>query len=145
MQRGNYLLRKSMIALLTLIIVIIFNFFLFRILPGDPARAVIAKGRMTPDTMERMRVQFGLDKPVWLDGKKLREGDISEALDSQFTAYVSNLFNGNRLVRHQIGSERNTEGQGLEDIHPVVYRRDSGYFLGFHIGGDCLLEEGIHH
>jgi ABC-type dipeptide/oligopeptide/nickel transport system permease subunit len=95
MQRGNYLLRKSMIALLTLIIVIIFNFFLFRILPGDPARAVIAKGRMTPDTMERMRVQFGLDKPVWLDGKKLREGDISEALDSQFTAYVSNLFNGN--------------------------------------------------
>jgi peptide/nickel transport system permease protein len=58
MQRGDYLFRKSMIALLTLVVVVVFNFFLFRILPGDPARAVIAKGRMTPDTLERMRVQF---------------------------------------------------------------------------------------
>lgn len=94
MQRGDYLFRKSMIALLTLLVVVVFNFFLFRVLPGDPARAVIAKGRMTPDTLERMRVQFGLDKPVWLDGDKLREGDIAGAFDSQFTAYVSNLFQG---------------------------------------------------
>jgi len=95
MQRGDYLLRKFTIALLTLMVVIVFNFFLFRILPGDPARAIIARGRMNAATLERMRAQFGLDRPVWLDVKKLRDGDLSGALDSQFTAYVSNLFQGN--------------------------------------------------
>lgn len=95
MQRSDYLFRKFIIALLTLGVVIVFNFFLFRILPGDPARALVAKGRMKPDTMERVRTQFGLDKPVWLDGEKLKDGDIGGALDSQFTAYVSNLFQGN--------------------------------------------------
>jgi ABC-type dipeptide/oligopeptide/nickel transport system permease component len=95
MQRSDYLFRKSIIAILTLIVVIIFNFFLFRILPGDPARAIVAKGRMKPETMERVKAQFGLDKPVWLNGDKLKEGDIIGALDSQFTAYVGNLFRGN--------------------------------------------------
>jgi ABC-type dipeptide/oligopeptide/nickel transport system permease subunit len=95
MQRSDYLFRKFIIALLTLGVVIVFNFFLFRILPGDPARALVAKGRMKPDTMERVRTQFGLDKPVWLNAAELKEGDIGGALDSQFTAYVSNLFHGN--------------------------------------------------
>jgi ABC-type dipeptide/oligopeptide/nickel transport system permease component len=95
MQRSDYLFRKLIIALLTLIVVIVFNFFLFRILPGDPARAMVAKGRMKPDTMERVRAQFGLDKPVWLNAEKLKEGDISGAFDGQFTAYVSNLLQGN--------------------------------------------------
>jgi ABC-type dipeptide/oligopeptide/nickel transport system permease subunit len=95
MQRSDYLFRKLIIALLTLIVVIVFNFFLFRILPGDPARALVAKGRMKPETMERVRTQFGLDKPVWLNVEKLKDGDIGGALDSQFTAYVSNLFQGN--------------------------------------------------
>ena len=95
MQRGDYLFRKFTIALLTLMVVIVFNFFLFRILPGDPARAIIARGRMNAATLERMRAQFGLDKPVWLDVEKLQGGDLGGALDSQFTAYVSNLFQGN--------------------------------------------------
>ena len=95
MQRSDYLFRKFIISLLTLGVVIVFNFFLFRILPGDPARALVAKGRMKPDTMERVRTQFGLDKPVWLNAEELKEGDIAGALDSQFTAYVRNLFQGN--------------------------------------------------
>ena len=95
MQRGDYLFRKFTIALLTLMVVIVFNFLLFRILPGDPAKAIIARGRMNAATLERMRVQFGLNKPVWLDAEKFRDGDLSGALDSQFTAYVSNLLQGN--------------------------------------------------
>jgi ABC-type dipeptide/oligopeptide/nickel transport system permease subunit len=95
MQRSDYLLRKLLIALLTLVVVIIFNFFLFRILPGDPARALVAKGRMNAATLERIQQQFGLDKPVWLDVDKLAHADLRGALDSQFTAYVGNLLKGN--------------------------------------------------
>lgn len=95
MQRSDYLFRKFITALLTLAVVIVFNFFLFRILPGDPARAIIGRGRMKPQTAERLKEQFGLDKPVWLDIERMEEGDFEGALDSQFTAYVRNLFQGN--------------------------------------------------
>lgn len=95
MERGDYLLRKLLFALVTLVIVIIFNFMLFRILPGDPARSLIGQGRMTPDTVVRIRHEFGLDKEVWLDLETLKAGDLSGALDTQFTAYVKNLFQGN--------------------------------------------------
>jgi len=95
MQRGDYLFRKFSIALLTLAIVIIFNFLLFRILPGDPTRAIVSMGRMKPDTTERMKQQFGLDKPIWIDAEKLQDGDLIGAFDSQFTSYLSNLLQGN--------------------------------------------------
>ena len=95
MQRGRYLGRKFTLSILTLIVVIVFNFFLFRILPGDPARALVGVGRMKPATVENIRQQFGLDKPIWLDFEKIKEGDISAGFDSQFTAYVRNLSQGN--------------------------------------------------
>jgi len=95
MQRGRFLLNKFFLAIITLVVVVVFNFFLFRILPGDPARALVGVGRMKPETIERIREQFGLDKPVWLDHEKLLDGDIVGGLDSQFTAYVRNLSQGN--------------------------------------------------
>ena len=95
MQRGRYLLRKFTQAIITLVVVIIFNFFLFRILPGDPARALVGIGRMKPETMERIREQFGLDKPVWFDVERLLGGDFVGGMDSQFVAYIRNLSQGN--------------------------------------------------
>jgi ABC-type dipeptide/oligopeptide/nickel transport system permease subunit len=95
MQRGRYLTRKFSLATLTLVMVIVFNFFLFRILPGDPARALIGIGRMKPDAVVRINQQFGLDKPIWMDFDKLTTGDFKGAFDSQFTAYVRNLSKGN--------------------------------------------------
>jgi peptide/nickel transport system permease protein len=95
MQRSDYIIRKTFYALVTLVVVIIFNFFLFRILPGDPVRALIQSARMDRAAQERIRAQFGLDKPIWLDVERLRQGDIAGALDTQFTAYVRNLLRGN--------------------------------------------------
>jgi ABC-type dipeptide/oligopeptide/nickel transport system permease subunit len=95
MQRSRYLLNKFLLAVITLIITIIFNFFLFRILPGDPARALVGVGRMKPETMEKIREQFGLDKPIWINIDELKVGDFRSGFDSQFTAYIRNLLKGN--------------------------------------------------
>ncbi len=95
MQRGRYLFRKLILAIITLSVIIVFNFFLFRILPGDPARALVGIGRMKPAAVERIRKQFGLDKPVWVNIDRLRVGDLKGGLDSQFSAYIQNLFRGN--------------------------------------------------
>lgn len=91
----DYLLRKLIFSLLTLIVVIVFNFFLFRILPGDPVKLLFRNPRLTREAQELIRVQFGLDKPVWLNTERLQTGDLNGALDSQFTAYLRNLLQGN--------------------------------------------------
>jgi peptide/nickel transport system permease protein len=94
MERGNFILRKIGFALLTLGAVMVFNFVLFRILPGDPIKLIIHSPRMTREAQDRIRANFGLDKPVWFDVERLKEGDVLGAFDSQFTAYVRNLFRG---------------------------------------------------
>jgi len=94
MERGNFILRKLGFAVLTLGAVMVFNFVLFRILPGDPIKLIIHSPRMTREAQERIRANFGLDKPVWFDVERLKEGDVLGAFDSQFTAYIRNLFRG---------------------------------------------------
>lgn len=68
MSRREYLIRKLGFSLITVLIVLVINFVLFRILPGDPVRAVIGRNvRISPAIQQALRVQFGLDKPVFPD------------------------------------------------------------------------------
>jgi len=63
--RAAYLARKTAYAFITVLIVIIFNFLLFRVMPGDPARILIPRGHNVPlSLIEKMREFYGLDKPV---------------------------------------------------------------------------------
>jgi peptide/nickel transport system permease protein len=94
MERSNYALRKVAFAVVTLAAVVVFNFLLFRILPGDPVKLIVHSPRMTQEAQERIRSTFGLDKPVWFDGQRLRQGDVLGALDTQFSAYLRNLLRG---------------------------------------------------
>jgi peptide/nickel transport system permease protein len=94
MERGNYIVRNLGFAVITLVAVIVFNFFLFRILPGDPVKLIIHSPRRTREAQERIQAAFGLDKPVWFDAERLKAGDLLGSLDSQFTAYLRNLVRG---------------------------------------------------
>jgi len=68
MNRRDYLLRKILLAIVTLAVVVTLDFFLFRVLPGDPIRAVIGRNvRISKETQDALRAQFGLDKPVFPD------------------------------------------------------------------------------
>jgi peptide/nickel transport system permease protein len=68
--------------------------FLFRVLPGDPVKLIIHSPRMTAEAQERIRINFGLDNPVWFNADAFRDGDIKGSLDTQFTAYIRNLLRG---------------------------------------------------
>jgi peptide/nickel transport system permease protein len=68
MNRRDYLLRKLGLSLVTIFVVVVINFVLFRVLPGDPVRAVIGRNiRISAETQQALREQFGLDKPVFPD------------------------------------------------------------------------------
>jgi peptide/nickel transport system permease protein len=86
--RGRYLASKVGWALVTLFVVITFNFFLFRILPGDPSRTLIRDPRVNPEARQALIVRFGLDKPVLLN---LEGGN---PFDSQYFAYLGALSRG---------------------------------------------------
>lgn len=68
MHRRDYLLRKFAIAIVTLGVVVVMDFYLFRILPGDPVKAVIGRNvRISKEAQDALRIQFGLDKPIFPD------------------------------------------------------------------------------
>jgi peptide/nickel transport system permease protein len=52
-----------MAAFLTLIFVLVFNFFLFRVM-GDPTAQLARLPRATPEEIQKLRENYGLDKPI---------------------------------------------------------------------------------
>jgi peptide/nickel transport system permease protein len=61
----RYVITKILQAFLTLVFILAFNFFLFRVLPGDPA-ALLLRGSsaFNPDNVEQVREDLGLDAPL---------------------------------------------------------------------------------
>ncbi len=66
----SYLIRRSLLACLTLGLITFVIYGLIRSMPGDPV-AVIAGNedpskKIKPEDLERMRAAYGLDKPWYL-------------------------------------------------------------------------------
>ena len=98
MQRWQYLVRRLLWAIFTILFVLILNFFIFRILPGDPARGGIRDPRLTVEAQDAIRIRFGLDKPVincfeTLNPIKFGSCTVNP-FDTQFFIYISNLTQG---------------------------------------------------
>ena len=60
---GRWLAGKVAASLLTLVFVLIFNFFLFRVM-GDPTTQLARLPQATPEELEQLRADYGLDKPI---------------------------------------------------------------------------------
>jgi len=59
----RWLAGKVLAALVTLVFVLIFNFFLFRVM-GDPTTQLARLPRATPQEIAKLRAFYGLDKPL---------------------------------------------------------------------------------
>jgi peptide/nickel transport system permease protein len=61
----RYILGKVAQAVLTLAFVMVFNFFLFRVIPGDPA-ALLLRGTtaFNPENVQQVQEELGLDEPL---------------------------------------------------------------------------------
>ena len=70
--RGSYLLRKFGWAMVTVFVVITFNFVLFRVLPGDPAKSGLRDPRLNPAAVQALRDRFG-DRQAALPRSRRRE------------------------------------------------------------------------
>lgn len=75
----NFILRRLLTAIPTLLLVSVFVFLLLKLLPGDPALALAGEER-DPQVIEFVRAKYGLDQPLpvqyakWLSG--ILQGDF---------------------------------------------------------------------
>lgn len=70
--------RKLVYLFITIMLIMAFNFFLFRIMPGDPALSLTGHRGITDEQREQIERAFGLDQPLHI----------------QFVLYVKNTFTG---------------------------------------------------
>jgi peptide/nickel transport system permease protein len=98
LKRFQYLSKKIEWAFLTILIVLVFNFFLFRVLPGDPSRAGLKDPRLTIESQNAVKARYGLDKPVINCFKSLNPPETGDCLinpfQTQFFIYLGNLIQG---------------------------------------------------
>lgn len=87
-----YVLRRVIGLVPVLIGVTLLIFFLTRVIPGDPATAMLGQ-RAAPNLVQRLRTDLGLDRPLFLNVDKVREtGDWRGLFDSQYFSYMSGLL-----------------------------------------------------
>ena len=77
----RYFAVKVLEAIVTLAFVVVFNFFMFRVIPGDPVSLLLRGGQadLSAEVIQQQQRELGLDKP----------------LPQQFVIYVKQTFTGN--------------------------------------------------
>jgi len=116
----RYLVRRLATALLTIGLIVILNFVLFRAMPGSPERILL--GRMpgvTAQVLEGTRARWGLDKPLFPD---------------QFVAYIGSTLRGD------LGFSYAARGRPVTD---VLAQRLGPTLLLFGLGEAVAIALGL--
>ena len=61
---GGYILKRLLSAVPVLLGITVIVFLIMAMIPGDPATAILGS-YATPENVERLNRQFGLDQPLW--------------------------------------------------------------------------------
>ncbi|MDQ1123471.1 ABC transporter permease [Microbacterium trichothecenolyticum] len=75
----GYIWRRTLFAVVTVFLALTLNFVLFRVLPGDAATRLSRVPNASPEMVQALERQFGLDLPLW----------------EQYVRYLQQLAHGN--------------------------------------------------
>ncbi len=92
----RYIIRRLISVIPTLLGVTFVIFMFQRLIPGDPAVAMLGE-HANEENVERIREQFGLNRPLFLDREALVQDDLRGFFDSQYIRYLG------RLIRLDLG------------------------------------------
>ncbi len=92
----TYIARRLIATIPTLIGVSLVTFALIKLVPGDPAQAILGPAQTNPQALEAVRHSLGLDQPVptqyWIWLTHLVTGDLGTS--SQFRVPVASVLFG---------------------------------------------------
>lgn len=101
MNKKGYVLRRIGHSIVTLGLILTLNFFLFRMLPGDPLRLLFTDPRVPLETLEKLRIQYGLDGSLWHQYGKYLVNTLQGELG---TSFVYNMPVSEILVERLINT-----------------------------------------
>ena len=114
----EYVGKRTLQGVLTIALAVTLNFILFRIMPGDPTRAVSGDPRVDTATRLALIAKFGLDRPLL----------------EQFALYVYNLFRGELGISFvQIGRPVVDIILGRKMVNTLILM-GSSMFIAFSLG-----------
>lgn len=89
----TYVVRRVLGLVPVLFGVSLLLFLITRLIPGDPAVAMLGQ-RASPQALEQLRTDLGLDQPVWLNPGAVSERGLAGLFDSQYFDYMGDLLQG---------------------------------------------------
>jgi len=115
---SGYLARRLVTAVVTIALILVVNFFLFRAMPGSPERILGRNPNVTPELLAEKRAAWGLDKPV---------------IPDQLVRYIGSTLQGD------LGFSILARGQSVTDvlaqrIWPTIILFGLGEILAIIIG-----------
>jgi peptide/nickel transport system permease protein len=117
---ARYLVRRVATALLTIGLIVVLNFMLFRAMPGSPERVLLGRlPGVTPEVIAGTRARWGLDKPLFPD---------------QFVAYIGSTLQGD------LGFSYAARGRPVTD---VLAQRLGPTLLLFGLGEIVAIAVGL--
>jgi peptide/nickel transport system permease protein len=93
---ARYLARRIVSAGVTILLIVLLNFVLFRAMPGSPERILLGRlPSVTPEVIQATRERWGLDKPLFPD---------------QFVSYMASTAKGD------LGFSYSARGRPVTDV-----------------------------
>ncbi len=111
----RYAVRRGVMAIPTMFVVLIFIFVVMRILPGDPAYAILGDDA-PPEALEQFREAWGLNDPLWV----------------QFVHYLGDLLRGDLGL--SMANRRSILPQILRAIPYTMDLTVAGLVIGLLLG-----------
>ena len=136
----RFIVRRFGQAALTIFLIVILNFILFRAMPGSPERILARNPNVSPQAIQQTRERWGIDKPL---------------IPDQLVAYIAATFQGDlgnsfgqrgRPVTEVVGSRLGPTLLlfGLGEVIAIVIGLALGAYAGWRRGGAIdLVGNGI--
>ncbi|MFL5777940.1 MAG: ABC transporter permease [Chloroflexota bacterium] len=128
----RYIARRVSQAIVTIVMIVLLNFILFRAMPGSPERILARNPNVTPRALEETRQRWGLDKPLFPDQfvaylEATATGDLGFSFVSARGHPVTEVI-GNRLGPTLLLF-------GLGELIAIVVGLGIGAYAGWRRGG----------
>ena len=115
---SRYLGRRIVQATLTILFILVLNFFLFRLMPGSPERILLRNPNISAETKAAVKARWGLDKPL---------------IPDQLVAYIEATAQGDLGLSFKYRGEPVTEVLG-DRVWPTVILFGTGEVIAVILG-----------
>lgn len=136
----RFIVRRFGQAALTIFLIVILNFILFRAMPGSPERILARNPNVSPEAIQQIRERWGIDKPLIPD-------QLVDYIAATLQGDLGNSFGEQgRPVTEVVGSRVGPTLLlfGLGEILAIVIGLALGAYAGWRRGGPLdLVGNGV--